>query len=114
MSRHKGGNQEIAMSTKVLATAFLLGIFATPAFAVPFCTSLHVPSDRSSFRMGFSIGPRMTEQDIVDDALMRLRRQGVAATSGDIWNGCIRVWVRQAGGGSTMEFYDPASLRRVE
>ena len=102
------------MSTKALATVLLLGAFSTPAFAVPFCTSLNIPESGISVRMGISIGAPTTEQDIVDSAIMKLKRQGVAATSGDIWNGCIRVWVRLPGGGSTMEFYDPASLRRVE
>lgn len=49
-----------------------------------------------------------------DYDLTRLRQQGVAATSVERWNGCLRAFVQQQGGGETMEFYDPSSLRRLQ
>jgi hypothetical protein len=44
----------------------------------------------------------------------RLREAGIAATSAERWNGCIRAFVVQADGSRAMEIYDPASLRRLQ
>ena len=44
----------------------------------------------------------------------RLREVGVAATSVERWNGCLRAFVVQADGSRAMEIYDPASLRRLQ
>ena len=44
----------------------------------------------------------------------RLREVGVAASSVERWNGCMRAFVVQADGTRAMEIYDPVSLRRLQ
>lgn len=44
----------------------------------------------------------------------RLREIGVAATSVERWNGCMRAFVEQADGSRAMELYDPVSLIRLQ
>ena len=44
----------------------------------------------------------------------RLREVGVAATSVERWNGCLRAFVVRADGSRAMEIYDPVSLRRLQ
>lgn len=43
----------------------------------------------------------------------RLREAGVAATSVERWNGCLRAFVEQADGRRAMEIYDPVTLSRL-
>ena len=44
----------------------------------------------------------------------RLGEAGIAATSVERWNGCMRAFVVQPDGSRAMEIYDPASLRRLQ
>jgi hypothetical protein len=44
---------------------------------------------------------------------MELNQQGVDATRVEKWNGCLRAFVRQPGGGEIMQFFDPQTLRQV-
>jgi hypothetical protein len=102
------------MIARIGFAALLLGFAASPALAVPFCTSYY---GGASFQLGIgdsSFGRDTAEQDRISADTMRLRRAGVDVESLDYWNGCIRAWVRQANGRVSEEFYDPASLRRVE
>lgn len=92
----------------LLPAVMLLGVLVTPAFAVPFCQD-----DRSGVSFGFGIGSDYSETEQNDFDLMALRQAGVDATSVEKWNGCIRAYVRQPGGGERMEFYDPNTLRQV-
>lgn len=44
----------------------------------------------------------------------RLREIGVQAKSVERWNGCMRAFVETADGRNIMEFYDPATLRKLQ
>ena len=81
-----------------------------PAAAVPFC---HGGSSGLHFGFGMSFGERLSQRDIDEFDLMRLRQLGVDASSVERWNGCIRAFVRKPGGGEEMQFFDPNSYRRV-
>lgn len=83
---------------------------AAPAAAAPFCFG-----GAPGLNLGLSIHlgtPRTAAQQATSDQ-MALRRIGVDASRVERWNGCLRAFVRQPGGGVRMEFYDPATLRRV-
>ncbi|WDR02420.1 hypothetical protein PSQ19_17690 [Devosia algicola] len=99
------------MIVKPLMPALLvLAMFSVPAMATPFCTD-----DRGGVSITFGVGgPRSSsefDQNQLD--LMQLRRMGVDATSVERWNGCLRAFVRNPGGGETMEYYDPNTFRQV-
>jgi len=97
------------MNTKLLAFALTAIILtAGPAAAAPFCNG-----GTNVLSFGFHIGPAYSERELADLAKMELQRQGVDASRVEFWNGCLRAFVRQPGGGETMEFYDPDTLRRV-
>lgn len=89
--------------------ALLLAGTASSA-AVPFCNDMR-PGVHIEF--GFSIGGELTESEQNEFDLMQLRRHGVDATRVERWNGCIRAFVRQPGGGERMEFYDPNTFEQV-
>jgi hypothetical protein len=95
---------------RLLATAAVLVATGTAVQAAPFCTDM-----RSGVRIefGFSFGQVFTESEQNDFDLMELRRRGVDATRVERWNGCIRAFVRQPGGGERMEFYDPNTFEQV-
>lgn len=98
------------MTVKPIMLALMFGLAAGPALATPFCTD-----DRGgvSVTFGIHIGKPYTEAEQNDLDLMELRRSGVDATRVEKWNGCLRAYVRQPGGGETMEYYDPNTLRQV-
>lgn len=101
------------MNIKTLALVLLaLPAMSAPAAAVPFCTGgTGVTSDfNTSF--GIRIG-RYTEEERGELARQQLRQRGVDATRVEFWNGCLRAYVRQPGGGEAMEFYDPTTFRQV-
>ncbi|SFZ86189.1 hypothetical protein SAMN02983003_3364 [Devosia enhydra] len=96
---------------KIALVSGVIALAAGPALAqVPFCTD-NRPTFSNRPSLGFSSVDPIQEKAQTDQ--MRLRRIGVEAISVDYWNGCIRAWVRQPGGGQAEEFYDPNSLRRV-
>jgi len=96
---------------RLMATAILLLFGGTVAQAAPFCTDMR-PGFHLEF--GFSTGGgQVSESDENRFDLMELRRRGVDATRVERWNGCIRAFVRQPGGGERMEFYDPNTFRQV-
>lgn len=96
---------------KIAALSGFIALAAGPALAqVPFCTD-NRPTFSNRPSWGFSGTDPIQEKAQTDT--MRLRRMGVEVTSLDYWNGCIRAWVRQPGGGQGEEFYDPNTLRRV-
>ncbi|MGV3650362.1 MAG: hypothetical protein ACO1OK_02975 [Devosia sp.] len=96
---------------KIALVSGVIALAAGPALAqVPFCTDNRPTfSNRPSF--GFSQTDPFQERAEID--LARLERAGVDVRSLDYWNGCIRAWVRQPGGGQMQQFYDPNTLRRL-
>jgi len=93
------------------AIAIVGAISTTPAFAL-FCSN-----SGPSAAFEITTGNGFFKHDAYaqnEFDLQRLRRIGVEATSVERWNGCLRAFVRTASGGSTMEFYDPGTLRRVQ
>lgn len=98
------------MKPKTLAIVLLaLALTAGPAAAAPFCTG----GTGVNLSFGFMIGSKYTETDRAELALMELRRHGVDATRVEFWNGCLRAFVRQPGGGEKMEFYDPDTFQQL-
>jgi hypothetical protein len=98
----------------ILGTLIVVGLSSTPAFA------LYCSDDGPSATVEFSggIGGNLgfsTDDDTQDQFdIARLRDVGVHANSVERWNGCIRAYVDNGTGGQTMEFYDPATLRRLQ
>ena len=95
----------------VFAAVALAGLLSTsPAFAL-FCTNSG-PGLGFEFTLGSKgLKPNPNAQEDFD--LMRLRRAGVDATMVERWNGCLRAFVR-TGNGIRMQFYDPATLNRLQ
>jgi hypothetical protein len=91
-----------------IAGLLLAGSAAT--VAAPFCTDMR---SGVHIEFGFSIGGEFSESEQNQFDLMQLRRHGVDATRVERWNGCIRAFVRQPGGGERMEFYDPNTFEQV-
>lgn len=49
-----------------------------------------------------------------DTAIIQaLANHGVKASSVEDWNGCIRAYVTNPDGSTTMSFYDPSTLQQV-
>jgi hypothetical protein len=98
----------------ILATLVVVGLTSTPAFAL-FCANegpevgfdVEVTNSHGSFL-------RKDSQLQKEMDLQRLRSVGVDANSVERWNGCLQAFVRTASGGESMEFYDPATLRRLQ
>lgn len=99
------------MIRKLSAAAVFLLAAGTAAQAAPFCTDLG--GSGFHFEFNFSIGGEFTESDRNEFDLKQLRRRGIDATRVERWNGCIRAFVREPGGGQHMEFYDPNTYERV-
>ena len=89
------------------AMLIALGAMTAPTLAAPFC------SGSSGIRFSITLGKKLTEREEAEFAMIQLRRTGVDATRVEFWNGCLRAFVRQPGGGEAMEFYDPETLERV-
>ncbi|ODT65923.1 MAG: hypothetical protein ABS75_29700 [Pelagibacterium sp. SCN 63-23] len=89
--------------------AFTLALTA-PALAGPNCY-ISAPGARISF--GVSVGGIYTTEEKNQFNLMRLRQMGVDASSSEMWDGCIRAFVRKPGGGEEMQFFDPDTFERV-
>lgn len=66
-----------------------------------------------SFSFGIAIGDDFTESEKNDFNVMMLRRMGVDASSAEMWDGCIRAYVRKPGGGEEMQFFHPDTYERV-
>lgn len=104
------------MTLRVLIPAGLLLAMTGPAFAVSYCYD-----DRASVTYSFSTDaqdefgrPSNLEEELQNLAdLKELQNRGVDATSVEDWNGCIRAFVRQPGGGEIMEYYDPNTFERL-
>ncbi len=98
------------MTRLFAATAVAFISTLAPVAAAPFCTD-----SRAGFSIEFGVGAGrvFSENDSNDFDMMELRRMGVDATRVERWNGCIRAFVRQPGGGEAMQFYDPNSFERV-
>jgi hypothetical protein len=91
----------------------VVGLTSTPAFAL-FCSD-EGPSAGVDFDFSVGTGFFTSESDLQKDFdIARLRDIGVYANSVERWNGCIRAFVDNGNGGQTMEFYDPATLRRLQ
>jgi hypothetical protein len=93
--------------------AYTLGFLAVltgTAMAAPFCTG-----DSSGLHLSFgvSVGGPYTDAERDSFDMMHLRQQGVDVTRVERWNGCIRAFVRQPGGGEEMQFFQPNSYERV-
>ncbi|MET3900592.1 hypothetical protein ABIB57_004558 [Devosia sp. UYZn731] len=97
----------------ILGTLVVVGMTSTPAFAL-FCTD-EGPSAGIDYEFNSGGGFRIDDSDFQKDFdISRLRDIGVYAKSVERWNGCIRAFVDNGNGGQTMEFYDPATLRRLQ
>ncbi|HTM78608.1 MAG TPA: hypothetical protein VL133_13390 [Devosia sp.] len=98
------------MNMRLLIVTGVTLLLAGPALSAPFCTD-----DRGgvSIQFGHGKGLGLSESDLNDADLTELQQRGVNASSVERWNGCIRAFVRQPGGGETMEFYDPNTMQRV-
>ncbi|GHA26404.1 hypothetical protein GCM10007989_22740 [Devosia pacifica] len=94
-----------------LASAIgLVLLLATPAMAIPYCNDTN---PGFTLKFGLRFGEPRSEMERNEDDLRALRRRGVDATRVERWNGCLRAYVRQPGGGETMQFYSPNTYRRV-
>ena len=94
-----------------LVPAFGLIVLLTgSAVAAPFCDGAF---DRTQVEIGFALGGTYSEEERNNFDMMHLRQRGVDATRVERWNGCIRAFVRQAGGGETMMFFEPGTYREV-
>jgi hypothetical protein len=90
---------------RVALVCGLIALPAVPAYAaVTYCPDSRIGLNYAGY----------SEDDILDYQLDQLRLRGVDATRVEKWNGCLRAFVRQPGGGEIMEFYDPHSYRRVQ
>lgn len=101
------------VKTAMLGALALTFALPTQAWAV-FCT---YDGPSAGYVTKYENGERILVPDTDAQAemdLQRLREIGVPATSVERWNGCLRAFVKQPTGGETMEFYDPASLRRLQ
>lgn len=99
------------MSRKLMTVLAFVLLAAAPATAAPFCTGGDWGSG-ISISGSIRIGKNDSEnRDALN--LMRLRRAGIDATRAEEWNGCIRAFVRQPGGGEIMQFFDPSTLEQV-
>lgn len=98
----------------ILATLIIVGLTSTPAFAL-FCAD-NGPELGFEFEIGNSRDPFLRRDDDLQKQsdLRRLRSVGVYANSVERWNGCIRAYVPNGSGGESMEFYDPATLQRLQ
>ncbi|WP_240233497.1 hypothetical protein [Devosia lacusdianchii] len=97
----------------MMATMAALVALPTPAWAL-FCSN-EGPS--AGYIVVEDNGKSRMVKDVEGQARLdkqRLREVGVVATSTERWNGCIRAYVTQPEGGQVMEFYDPATLRRLQ
>ena len=99
----------------MMRTAFALALvlFAPPALAeriVPMCPQYEAGLH---FEFGFSIGEKMTESERAAFYEQRLRARGIDASQTRFWNGCIQTFVRE-NGHTTMQFFDPDTLERIE
>jgi hypothetical protein len=88
-----------------------LAVSATPALAVPSCDSQD--SVTMSIEIDINGHRRSDEADQMRIYQMLLNQQGVPATRVEKWNGCLRAFVTQPGGGEIMQFFDPSTLRQV-
>ena len=105
------------MNLRLLIPVGLLLAMSGPAFAASYCYD-----DRSSLSFSFNDGDLdgVNHNTKFDEELQKLadlrelRSRGVDATSVEDWNGCIRAFVRQPGGGEIMEYYDPNTFQRLQ
>jgi hypothetical protein len=88
-----------------------LAVSATPALATPRCDSQD--SVTASIEIGTNGRRFLDTTDQFETYKMLLNQQGVAATRVEKWNGCLRAFVTQPGGGEVMQFFDPQTLRQV-
>lgn len=93
----------------ILTAVVLVATMSSPAWAL-ICDGGTTGANISG-KWSFG-GMRQEDQNNFD--LMRLRQEGVDATSVERWNGCIRAFVRKPGGGETMQYFDPHNFRRVQ
>lgn len=98
----------------ILGTLIVVGLTSTPAFAL-FCSD-DGPSAGIDFQVSSGNGLFKSTDDSAQQQfdIARLRDIGVYANSVERWNGCIRAFVPNGSGGQSMEFYDPATLRRLQ
>jgi hypothetical protein len=96
----------------ILGAVLVMGLTSSPAFAL-FCAN-EGPSAGFSMDMDNRGKLRRDNEFQKEFDLMRLREAGVNASSVERWNGCLRAFVPRPGGGEAMEFYDPATLRRLQ
>jgi hypothetical protein len=85
----------------------------TPAWAI-FCSNEGPTAPKTFVEEG---GRSVLRTDVEAQDRMdtrRLREIGVPARSVERWNGCMRAFVETADGRHVMEFYDPATLRRLQ
>ena len=96
-----------------LGALVVVGLTSTPAFAL-FCTN---EGPDAGFTISSNSDGKRFRQDPdlqKEFDLQRLREVGVYANSVERWNGCLRAFVPSSTGGETMQFYDPATLRRLQ
>jgi hypothetical protein len=94
-----------------VALGLMMAGLATPALAVPSCDSQD--SVTMSFEIDINGFRHNDEEEQMRLYQMELNQQGVDATRVEKWNGCLRAFVRQPGGGEIMQFFDPQTLRQV-
>ena len=96
-----------------LGALVVVGMTSSPGFAL-FCTN-DGPSVGFSFETNNGRNRLGRDESLQKEFdLQRLRQAGVNASSVERWNGCLRAFVANPGGGETMQFYDPATLRRLQ
>lgn len=94
----------------VLTAVAIVATMSSPAWAL-ICDGGTTGSGLSG---KWSIGGSMRQDDQNSFDLMRLRQEGVDATSVERWNGCIRAFVRKPEGGESMQYFDPRTFQRVQ
>ncbi len=91
--------------------ALAIGLMLTPsAYAVAAC---YAYSPGVHVTWGVSVGGSFTQDDQDKFNMMQLRRMGVDATRVEMWDGCVRAFVRKPGGGEEMQLFHPETLQRV-
>ncbi len=69
---------------------------------------------RFSAEFGFGFGRPMGEEERMEFYRQDLVRKGIRADRVEMWNGCLRAYVRKPGGGMEMQFFHPGTLERVQ
>jgi hypothetical protein len=98
----------------IMGMLVVIGLTGTPAFA------FYCADDGPSAGVDMDVGDafdnffRRGNEDQQNMDMARLHSVGVYPNSVERWSGCIRAYMPNGTGGEIMEFYDPATLKRIQ